>query len=159
MFNNGRAWSEQRRFSLKSLRDFGFGKTSMEDLIQAGEFFDDFRLLLSSFLETDFSIRKQGGNQKPHKEKKSPFQDEVDKAVALVKGEMLGRPVSLRNSLNLFVLNSLWKIMSGEKLDYGDPRLKMVVARIHNILTNISTVGAIQVENLVDFFDYSMYSL
>ena len=34
MFANGKEWQEQRRFTLKNLRDLGFGKTSMESLIQ-----------------------------------------------------------------------------------------------------------------------------
>lgn len=32
-FSNGRLWQEQRRFTLRHLRDFGFAKTSMEGLI------------------------------------------------------------------------------------------------------------------------------
>ena len=31
---NGQYWREQRRFLLKNLKDFGFGKTSMESIIQ-----------------------------------------------------------------------------------------------------------------------------
>lgn len=31
----GEHWEELRRFSLRQLRDFGFGKTSMEDLVMA----------------------------------------------------------------------------------------------------------------------------
>ena len=31
---SGRYWREQRRFLLKNLRDFGFGKSSMESMIQ-----------------------------------------------------------------------------------------------------------------------------
>ena len=33
MFSNGTEWQEQRRFSLRNLRDLGFGKMSMEHLI------------------------------------------------------------------------------------------------------------------------------
>ena len=33
-FNDGDAWQEQRRFTLRHLRDFGFGKTSSENSIQ-----------------------------------------------------------------------------------------------------------------------------
>ena len=32
--SSGRYWSEQRRFLLKNLKDFGFGRSSMESLIQ-----------------------------------------------------------------------------------------------------------------------------
>jgi len=34
ILSNGDYWREQRRFLLKNLKDFGFGKTSMEDIIQ-----------------------------------------------------------------------------------------------------------------------------
>ena len=33
MFTEGTFWSEQRRFSLRHLRDFGFGKQSTENVI------------------------------------------------------------------------------------------------------------------------------
>ena len=33
MFSNGQEWQEQRRFTLRNLRDFGFGKVSMEGMI------------------------------------------------------------------------------------------------------------------------------
>ncbi len=32
LFSHGSYWRELRRFLLRNLRDFGFGKTSMEDL-------------------------------------------------------------------------------------------------------------------------------
>ena len=34
IFSHGSYWKELRRFLLRNLRDFGFGKTSMEDLFQ-----------------------------------------------------------------------------------------------------------------------------
>lgn len=39
IFADGASWAEQRRFVLKTLRDFGFGKGSMESLIK-DEVFD-----------------------------------------------------------------------------------------------------------------------
>jgi len=33
MFSNGTEWQEQRRFVLRNLRDFGFGKIGMEPFI------------------------------------------------------------------------------------------------------------------------------
>ncbi len=36
MFSNGQEWVEQRRFATRSLKDFGFGTMSMEEVIQVG---------------------------------------------------------------------------------------------------------------------------
>lgn len=33
VFNEGQTWLEQRRFTIKVLRDFGFGKQSMEEAV------------------------------------------------------------------------------------------------------------------------------
>jgi len=32
-YNEGRAWLEQRKFMLKTLRELGFGKGAMEDVV------------------------------------------------------------------------------------------------------------------------------
>lgn len=34
IMSEGKVWSDQRRFTLRTLRDFGFGKTGMEEMIQ-----------------------------------------------------------------------------------------------------------------------------
>ncbi len=44
MFNEGSSWKSHRRFTLKSLRDFGFGKASLDSVLideadRMGEFF------------------------------------------------------------------------------------------------------------------------
>ena len=33
VFSHGQEWNEQRRFTMKTLKDLGFGKTQMEDVI------------------------------------------------------------------------------------------------------------------------------
>ena len=33
VFAHGQEWSEQRRFTMKTLRDLGFGKTATDDVI------------------------------------------------------------------------------------------------------------------------------
>ena len=44
IFNDGSAWKSHRRFSLKALKDFGFGKSSLDHILieeadRMGEFF------------------------------------------------------------------------------------------------------------------------
>ena len=43
--NDGQSWSEQRRFALRHLKDFGFGRSAMEDLIidEAKELISDIK--------------------------------------------------------------------------------------------------------------------
>ena len=35
LFSEGHNWNEMRRFTLRNLRDFGMGKTSLEGLVQS----------------------------------------------------------------------------------------------------------------------------
>ncbi len=50
LFNSGTKWVEQRRFMLSTLRDFGFGKSSMEELIaeEVVEFMDHLEMKSAS---------------------------------------------------------------------------------------------------------------
>jgi len=57
IMSNGKHWKEQRRFLLKNLKDFGFGKASMESLIQ-----DEMTKLcskLASYPEVSLSILRK----------------------------------------------------------------------------------------------------
>jgi len=78
----GEVWTEQRRFAIKTLRDFGFGRASMEDMI------------LEEAKELCDWLKKQ-------------------------KGE----PVELNRRFSLAVVNSLWRILTGERHEHDDKAL------------------------------------
>jgi len=78
----GEVWREQRRFSMRTLRDFGFGRASMEDMI------------LEEAKELCDWLKKQNG--------------------ALVE---------LNDRFHLAVVNSLWRILTGERHEHDDKAL------------------------------------
>ena len=65
-------------------------------------------------------------------------------AVSHMKEHHLDSEVTLKNQLNIYTFNSLWKVITGEKLGYGDPKLKGLIVKVHALLTSTSQVGAIQ---------------
>ena len=87
MFSRGNYWEEQRRFTLRSLRDFGFGKLSMEDTLL----------------------------------------DEVDKFYNYICSTADGQPIDINSSINISIVNALWFILVGEKLELSDPKLQKIV--------------------------------
>jgi len=105
MFTNGPEWVEQRRFVLKTLRDFGFGKSTMEELIN----------------------------------------EEISKAMDFLREVAGPKPVQLFSKFNIFIVNSLWALISGESLDYADPKLQNLILKINAMMTSVSTIGAIDI--------------
>ena len=64
IFNNGAAWKEQRRFALRSMRDFGMGKLSMEGRIQgeAEQFVIELKKQSGQKLDLQYLITKAVSN-------------------------------------------------------------------------------------------------
>jgi len=104
MFANGQEWQEQRRFTLRNLRDFGFGKVSMESLIQ----------------------------------------EEVEKCIEMLSQET-GKVTKLSLKLNIAILNALWKLLTGEKLEYDSPKSKEIVERFNDMFRSSNVGGLIRI--------------
>jgi hypothetical protein len=97
LFSHGTYWKELRRFLLRNLRDFGFGKTSMEDL----------------------------------------FHDEVAKLCQYLS-KRCDEPINMAGTMNISIVNALWSILVGEKLDLEDPNLIKVVTLINALMNGPS---------------------
>ena len=68
------------------------------------------------------------------------FIEEVSKLCQkLSKDE--GQPVDLSGSMNVSIINALWAIMVGERLDLEDPNLLKVVDSIDQLLHGASPVS------------------
>lgn len=92
--SNGNYWTEQRRFLLKNLRDFGFGKASMESIIQ----------------------------------------EEVQKLCNKLGEISSDEATDLKGTFNISVLNSLWSILVGERLELEDEKLKTIIRLFDQLL-------------------------
>ena len=57
LMSDGQLWTQQRRFTLKTLRDFGFGKQGMEELIV--EEAKQFKSLIEANMDKPFDFRHQ----------------------------------------------------------------------------------------------------
>ena len=97
MFSRGHAWNDQRRFALRVLKDFGFGKSSMEDTLL----------------------------------------DEVDKLNEELQ-KSVGTKIDVSLKMNISILNSLWAMLTGEKLPLNDPKLNNIVKTFNDFLTSSS---------------------
>ena len=103
VFTAGHQWTEQRRFALKTLRDFGFGKKSMENVIL----------------------------------------DEVNKLVDVLSSEQKKSSTTLNHNLSVGVVNSIWTILTGQKIGHGNERVNDIVNGTDDFIKNESLSGPI----------------
>ncbi len=51
-----------------------------------------------------------------------------------------GAPVDVRGEFNLAVLNSLWRILAGDRLGYQDARLRRMVELLDRTLVSVGGI-------------------
>ena len=52
-----------------------------------------------------------------------------------------GNPVNLLGTMNVSIVNALWSIVTGEKLEIDDPNLKGIVRILNEFLNSVSLSG------------------
>jgi len=116
---SGNVWEEQRRFSIRTLRDFGFGKTSMEEMI------------LEEGAELCDWLRDQGG-----------------------------APIELNRRFSLAVINSLWRMVTGERHEQGDESLIEILDKLERFQDiNIPHASIPWAESVTWFYFHSTQTL
>jgi methyl farnesoate epoxidase/farnesoate epoxidase len=86
---DGPNWMEQRKFTLRHLKEFGFGKNQMENLI-----LEEVKVVIENFKADE------------------------------------GNSIELSRRFTLAIVNSLWVIMTGSRIEHNDRNL-------HEVLENL----------------------
>ena len=105
-YNDGQSWMEQRKFAMRHLKEFGFGKSSMESLVA-----DEAKELIA-----DMKTKIKANNEL----------------------QMVGQ-------FNLTIINSLWNIITGKRLDLQNPADQKRMDGLNEFMAQFSTAGIIQV--------------
>ncbi len=53
-----------------------------------------------------------------------------------------GKAIDLMGTINISVINALWSIITGEKLEIEDPNLKKIVILVSNFVNTVSLSGS-----------------
>ena len=101
IFNSGTNWMIQRRFSLKTLKDFGFGRQNLEVAINA-----EIDILIQDFLLRSRKVLKTL----------------IKFLKAVLKSQNCD--VKISSDFNILIVNILWQMVAGHKLEKEDSKVK-----------------------------------
>ena len=88
------------------------------------------------------------------------IEEEVDNLIQHIDDNWINVPLDVSKFFNIAVLASLWRIISGETLKIGDPKLDFLISKVDNIVTETSSVfGAISMVSVPLFKFMNMVGL
>lgn len=107
LLSDGELWADQKRFVVRHLKEFGFARRGMVDMIQteAQHMLADFRQI----------VNKQSG-----------------KAL-----------IPMHDVFNSYVLNTLWCMMTGNRYERGNLKLKQLQNLLHTLILNLDMMGTL----------------
>lgn len=106
-------WQEQRRFVMRYLREFGFGRNTMSELVDA-----EAVNLVQAFLT------------------------QLEKEPCSMYGKT-GTIVPMRDAFSVYVLNTLWSMLAGIRYSPEDRELKSLQELLTELFASIDMVGAL----------------
>ncbi|XP_076764369.1 putative cytochrome P450 303a1 [Xylocopa sonorina] len=164
---DGTLWIEQRRFVLKHLREFGFGRTSMIAIIQeeAQSLVEHFKKLINNEYHNRINVSKiryennsQGEGQiykliKKNKENESGSMDRYTTGGKQLKVsdlyanadkyvEVKNMVIPMHDAFGVAVLNTLWRMMAGKRFNLDDRDLTYLQWILTKLMKEIDMIGA-----------------
>ncbi|XP_026669976.1 methyl farnesoate epoxidase-like isoform X2 [Ceratina calcarata] len=165
-------WVEQRRFVLKHLRDFGFGRKSMATIIEeeAQSLVEHFKKLISNELKNRINESKINCNNNDHddgqiyklikKEKVNALTDNPStngkqqkvndlyvnadeyEEVKMMSQSCPTMVIPMHDAFGVTVLNTLWRMMAGKRFNLDDKELTHLQRILTKLLREIDMIGA-----------------
>ncbi|CAL7933607.1 unnamed protein product [Xylocopa violacea] len=164
---DGTFWIEQRRFVLKHLREFGFGRKSMITIVQeeAQSLVEHFKKLINNEYHNrinESKIRYENNNQgkgqiykliKKDKENESEPMDGYTTSGKQLKVsdlyanadeyvEIKNMVIPMHDAFGVAVLNTLWRMMAGKRFNLDDKDLTYLQWILTKLMKEIDMIGA-----------------
>ncbi|XP_071452880.1 probable cytochrome P450 303a1 [Hetaerina americana] len=127
---DGMLWHSQRRFLLRHLKDFGFDRRSMEELVQK-EVSELSKYFLSAIQKGECTTddkHQTGSSPKPNLDVNCNEQGKE-------------ATIWLHNAFSVSVLNTIWMMMAGVRYEPGDKDLRELQSILADLFIVVDTTG------------------
>ncbi|KAG8235108.1 hypothetical protein J437_LFUL015535 [Ladona fulva] len=141
MIVDGAFWQEQRRFVLRHLKDFGFGRRTMEELVQVEV------AEMAKFLMSEISKGTKQGAQGEYcgetvrvtveSSQQQPLAAEREQKSEGKREAVLW----LHDAFGVSVLNALWSMMAGVRYEPDDKELRRLQTLLTQLFATIDVTG------------------
>lgn len=134
LLTDGDFWVEQRRFLVRHLKEFGFARRGMMEMIQseAEHLFEDFRDMVDAANAEPTAPPTAGAAEKPG-----------GLGVPVVTPGTGGALVTMQDAFGRYILNTLWTMMAGIRYGRRNVQLLELQRMLHTLFTNIDMMGCL----------------
>ncbi|XP_071446807.1 methyl farnesoate epoxidase-like [Hetaerina americana] len=146
MIVDGAFWMEQRRFVLRHLKDFGFGRRTMENLVEV-EVSEMVKHLMSIIKGSRSEKKIAGSNQQEAAAGTVRVTVETSRGQVMEAGDhpdTENQPeaiIWLHDAFGVSVLNALWSMMAGVRYDPDDKKMRELQTLLTALFATIDVTG------------------